>query len=178
MGMKLPSESIEAKHIIIPISNGVMVSPGRFVNLSCVSLTLEQKIRASIDVAMRHAKFTRQCLRCENLILEALMEARQYRSTPHISYRGKKVTRQSFGTTRPNNRDQKKIRLYLLGMLWYCWVLGTETKPKINNRGNPDTPFVTFVKTLSVWFGLGNVVKNLEHYQAYRKFTFHQCIEG
>ena len=100
MGMKLPSESIEAKHIIIPISNGVMVSPGRFVNLSCVSLTLEQKIRASIDVAMRHAKFTRQCLRCENLILEALMEARQYRSTPHISYRGKKVTRQSFGTTR------------------------------------------------------------------------------
>jgi hypothetical protein len=90
MDMKLFSQSITAKHIVSPTSNGVMVSPERLVNLSSASLTFEQKIRASINVAMRHAQFTRQCLRCENLILEAFMEARQYRSTPHLSYRVKK----------------------------------------------------------------------------------------
>ena len=31
--------------------------------------------------------------------------------------------------------------------------------------------FVVFVKTLAPWFGLGNVVKNLERYQSYRKAT-------
>jgi hypothetical protein len=157
-------------------STGVMVSPGRMVNLSGAPLTLEQKMRKSIDQAMRAAKFTQHNLRCENLILEALMQARQYRSRPHHSYQGKKVTRLSFGTSRPNNRNQELIRIYLLGMLWYCWVLGTNKKPKVNNRHNPDTPFVVFVKTLGAWFGLGNIVKNLERYQSYRKRTQISCI--
>jgi hypothetical protein len=49
--------------------------------------------------------------------------------------------------------------------------------PVVNNRRNPDTQFVTFVKSLGVWFGLGNVVKNLERYQAYRKYALTYCID-
>ena len=158
-------------------SHGVMVSPGRYVNLSGGPFTLEQKMRASIHSAMRTAKFTQHCLHCEDLILQALSEARQYRITPHYSYRGKKVTRHSFGITRPNNRSQEPIRLYFIATLWYCWMLGTNTKTVVNNRRNPDSPFVTFVKTIGAWYGLGNVVKNLECYQAYRKRTFRSCIE-
>lgn len=151
------------------VNPGVMVSPGRFVNLSGAPPSVEQMIRAGIDNAMRKARFTRHAMRCEEILVEALRDAWGYRLQPHHSYRGKKVTRLSFGGARPNDRDQEMIRMYLLARLWYCWMLGVGKKPTVNNRPNPDTPFVLFVKDVSPCFGLGNVVKNLERYQAYRK---------
>ena len=77
----------------------------------------------------------------------------------------------SYGTERPNDRNQEGIRFYLLGMLWYAWFIGTSEKPVTNNRKNPDSPFVTFVKSIAPWFGLGNVIKNLEGFQSFRKLT-------
>jgi hypothetical protein len=135
----LPTKTKITPTAIASPSTGVMVSPGRYVNLGGGPRTLEQKIRASIDGAMRCATFTQNCLRCENILVEAILLARQYRLTPHYSYRGKKVTRQSFGTKRPNNRNQELIRFYLLSKLWYCYFLGTGSKPEVNNRRNPDT---------------------------------------
>lgn len=151
------------------LNRAIMVSPGRYINLSGGPIPIEQQIRMSVNSAIRAARFTHHALRCEELLLEALSDAWNYRLNPHHSYRGKKVTRVSFGTKRPNDRDQEGIRLYLLSRIWYCWMLGTRTKPKVNNRCNPDTPFVVFVKAIAPWFGMGNVVKNLERYQAYRK---------
>jgi hypothetical protein len=150
---------------------GVMVSAGRYVNLSsqAQAQTLEQKMRKSIERAMRVARFKRHSARCEQLIIDALLDVRDYRVHPHHSYLGKKVTRHSFGTARPKNRNQELIRFRLLAVLWYCWMLGTDTEPRVNDRRNPDRPFVIFVKSIGVWFGLGNAVKNLERYQSYRK---------
>jgi hypothetical protein len=150
-------------------SQGVMVSPGRYVNLSGAPPTLEQCLRQHFDRAMRVAKFTRDVLLCENLLLEATLSARQYQDHPHHSYRGKKVTRISFGTSRPKGRNQEQIRLYWMSVIWRVWMRGTRTMPVINNRKNPDTPFVIFAKTVSAWFGMGNLVKNLERYQSYRR---------
>jgi hypothetical protein len=150
-------------------SQGVMVSPSRYVNLSSTPPTLEQRMRNDLDRAMRKAKFTHHTLLCENLLLEALFNARQYRSQPHHSYHGKKVTRISFGTLRPRDRDQEQIRLYLMGVIWRVWMLGTLHKPVVNNRRDADTPFVLFVKEVTAWYGLGNVIKNLERYQSYRR---------
>ena len=113
----LPTKTKITPTAIASPSTGVMVSPGRYVNLGGGPRTLEQKIRASIDGAMRCATFTQNCLRCETILVEAILLARQYRLTPHCSYRGKKVTRQSFGTKRPNNRKQELIRFYLLSKL-------------------------------------------------------------
>ena len=152
-----------------PSNRGIMVSPGRYISLSGAPPSIEQQMRLSIDGAMRAARFTQNCLRCEELLLEALKHAWHYRLNPHQSYRGKKVTRNSFGTSRSNNRNQELIRMYLLSRLWYCWMLGTGKEPVVNNRRNSDQPFVVFVKALGAWFGLGNIVKNAERYQAYRK---------
>lgn len=152
-------------------SNGVMVSPGKYIDLSCSAPSLEQTIRSSIDQAMRVAGFKNNSARCEQLILDVVMDVRNYRAHPHHSYLGKKVTRHSFGTARPKNRNQELLRLRILSVLWYCWMLGTDTKPCVNSRRNPDTRFVIFVKAIGMWFGLGNVVKNLERYQSYRKAT-------
>lgn len=148
-----------------------MVSPGRYVNLIKGPLTLEQNIRATIQPAMRKARFKYRTARCEDMILEAILTARHYRENPHYSHAGKKVTRLSFGTGRPNDRNQEGIRFYLLGMLWYAWVIGTSEKPVVNNRRNPDLPFVAFVKSIAPWFGLGNVIKNLERFQSFRRLT-------
>jgi hypothetical protein len=150
-------------------SQGVMVSPSRYVNLSGAPPTLEQRMRNDLDRAMRKAKFTHHALLCENLLVEALLNARQYRSQPHHSYHGKKVTRNSFGTLRPRDRAQELIRLYLIGIIWRVWMRGTLHKPIVNNRRDPDTPFVLFVKDVTAWYGLGNVIKNLERYQSYRR---------
>ena len=153
-------------------SIGVMVSPGRYVNLAnSRALSHEQRVRLTIDRAIRKAKFKHHALRCENLIYEALQLAIDYRKNPHASYRCKKVTRTSFGTARPNTRNQEGIRMYWISALWSAWVLGTDEIPKVNNRRNPDTAFVNFVKEISSWFGLGNIVKNLERYQSYRRAT-------
>ena len=35
-------------------------------------------------------------------------------------------------------------------------------------------PFVVFVKSIAPWFGLGNVIKNLERFQGFRK----QALQG
>lgn len=152
-----------------PSHRGIMVSPGRYINLSGVPPSIEQKMRVSVDDAMRTAKFTQNCLRCEEILIETLRDAWSYRLVPYHSYQGKKVTRNSFGTKRPNDRDEELIRMYLLARIWYCWTIGVGVKPKVNNRRNPDTSFVIFVKAIALWFGMGNIVKNLERYQAYRK---------
>lgn len=152
-------------------SSGVMVSPGRYVNLARKPLTLEQRIRVSVKKTMRKARFKYRTARCEDMILEAILTARHYRENPHFSHAGKKVTRSTYGTERPNDRKQEGIRFYLLGMLWYAWIIGTGEKPVVNNRRNPDLPFVVFVKSIAPWFGLGNVIKNLECFQSFRKLT-------
>ena len=154
--------------------SGVMVSPGRYVDLSGKPLTQEQRIRASIQRAMRQAHFKYQSAHCENLIYECIQTARHYRAHPHVSFNGKKLTRLSFGTRRPNNRNQEGIRFYFIGRLWYAWCMGTGKKPEVNNRRNPDLPFVQFVKSIGPWFGLGNVIKNLERYQSYRRATINK----
>lgn len=170
MATPLLTRSIAKKFISQALpKHGIMVSPGRYINLSGGPILIEQQMRLSIDSAMRVARFTRHTLRCEELLLEALRDAWSYRLNPHHSYRGKKVTRLSFGAKRSNDRNQETIRLYLLSRIWYCWMLGTGAKPKVNNRCNPDTAFVIFAKAIAPWFGMGNVVKNLERYQAYRK---------
>ena len=171
MATVMSSKQIYPISLGSPVS-GVMVSPGRCVNLSNSPPTLEQRMLQHLDQAIRKAQFTHHALLCENLLLEALLHAHHYRKHPHHSYHGKKVTRASFGTARPHDRDQEQIRMYLLGIIWYAWMRGTQTKPVINNRRDPDTPFVIFAKEVGWWFGLGNVVKNLERYQSYRKATF------
>lgn len=153
---------------------GIQVSPGRYVNLGSSGATPEQRIRSAIDQAMRIAKFKKQCLLCENIIYEAIENAVDYRKNPHFSYAGKKVSRQTFGTTRPNSRNQEQIRMYLLAVFWRAWQIGKDEKPKVNNRKDADTDFVCFVKQLAVHFGLGNAIKNLEGFQSYRK----RCLLG
>jgi hypothetical protein len=151
---------------------GIMVGPGRYVNLANPTmLTYEQRVRGQIDRAMRAAKFTHHALRCEDRIYEAIQMARKYLVKPHHSYLGKKVTRQSFGTTRPNNRTQEAMRMLFIASLWAAWAWGKQALPKVNNRRNPDTDFVAFVKFLSPLICMGNVVKNLERYQSYRRAT-------
>lgn len=154
------------------LSHGVMVAPGKYVNLANpTAMTYEQRIRKSIDLAMRGAKFTRHALRCENRIFEAIQIAKDYRVNPHFSYKGTKVTRQSFGTSRPKDRNQEAIRMYVFASLWAAWVWGKGCIPKVNNRHNPDTAFVMFAKAICLLAGMGNVVKNLERYQSYRAAT-------
>lgn len=163
-----PSSSISNRQT----PQGIEVSPGRYVNLASNKPTHEQRIRSAIDQVMRTAKFKKHCQFCENIIYEAIENAIDYQKNPHFSYAGKKITRQTFGTTRPNNRDQEQIRMYLLAAFWRAWQIGKDEKPKVNNRKDTDTNFVHFVRQLAVHFGLGNIIKNLECFESYRK----QCL--
>jgi len=160
------------------VPSGIMVSPGRYVDLSGKPPTQEQRMRASIQRAIRQAHFKYRTARCEDMIYECILTARHYRKHPHVSFNGKKLTRLNFGTRRPNNRNQEGIRFYFLGMLWYAWFMGTGKKPVVNNRRKPDLPFVQFVKTIAPWFGLGNVIKNLERFQSYRCATFKNKVNS
>lgn len=155
-------------------SSGVMVSPGRYVNLSNAPITLTQRIEQRVDMAMRRHGFIQNSLQCKDMVVDAILTARHYRANPHHSYHGVKVTRNSFGTARPNNRSQESLRMYLLAALWRAWMLGTNSKPKVNNRDYPDTRFVKFVTDVAVSLGMGNVIKNLERFQSYRSATFRE----
>jgi hypothetical protein len=174
------SKAMQIQSTLVPtatVPKGIMVSPGRYVNLAKGPATLEERMRASIKTTMRKARFQFRTARCEDMILECILTARHYREHPHFSHAGIKVTRLSFGTSRSNDRNQEGIRFYLIGMLWYAWVIGTGEKPIVNNRRNPDLPFVTFVKSIAPWFGLGNVIKNLERFQSFRKRTLQGKIQ-
>jgi len=133
MATVMSAKQIHPMGLVSPVS-GVMVSPGRCVNLSNAPPTLECRIRQHLDRAMRQAKFTHYASLCENVLFETLMNARQYRAQPHHSYQGKKVTRLSFGTARSNDRDQEQIRMHLLGMIWYVWSRGTRQKSSPGTR--------------------------------------------
>ena len=155
---------------------GIMVGPGRYVDLSPNSNSIDQEIRLIIDGAMRTAKFTQNCLRCEELLLEALRDVWHYRLTPRHHYPGQDPKSPRKNSPLLRKQKQELIRMYLIARLWYCWMLGTGTQPVVNNRHNPQKPFVMFVKTLGAWCGLGNIVKNAERYQSYRKRNFLRSI--
>lgn len=153
-------------------SLGVMVSPGRMVNLSNTPPSLAQRIQSRIDLAMRRHGFKQNIQQCEDMIVDAIFVVRHYLAHPHHSYHGKKVTRHSFGTTRPKNRNQEGTRMYILAVLWRAWMLGTASMPKVNNRNYADTRFVKFAKEVTAIMVMGNVIKNLERYQSCRSTAF------
>jgi hypothetical protein len=155
------------------MSRPVEVSRGRYVNLSGEPPTPEELLKEKIRKIIFACKFQHHALDVELRIAEAVTNCKEYRDKPYSSYKGKKVTRQSFGTSRPEGRkDQELIRFHLISVLWASWLQGMQEDPVVNNKGNPRTPFVNFVDQVFQLIGIGKVEDHLEDYESYRQATF------
>ena len=131
--------------------------------------------RLAVRNAIAGAKFAQNSQIAEDLLVRVIEEARDYRKTPHVSYDGKKLTRQSFGTARPKGRkDETLIRALVIAALFRAWLLGTGKSPRINNKGYRATAFVVFAEPIMVMAGIGKVEEHLEQYRSFRKKALEQ----
>lgn len=151
----------------------IEVSRGRYVNLSGEPLSPEELLKEKIRNIIFSSKFTHHALDAELRIARAITDCIDYRDNPYHSYQGKKVTRQSFGTSRPKGRkDQELLRFHLISVLWASWLEGAQKNPVVNNKGDPRTPFVEYVQQIFGLIEMGKVEQHLEEYQSYRQATF------
>jgi hypothetical protein len=151
----------------------IEVSRGRFVNLSGEPPSSDELLKEKIRRIISFYKFKHHALDAELRIAEAVTNCKEYRNNPYHSYHGKKVTRQSFGTSRPEGRkDQELIRFHLISVLWASWLEGMQEDPVVNNKDDHRTPFVNFVERVFQLMGMGKVEDHLEEYQSYRQATF------
>ena len=155
------------------MSRAIQVSKGRFVNLSGDPPTPQEILQNDVRVVIVKARLKYAALNIEIGITQSLISCQEFRDSPYHSYRGKKVTRISFGTTRPQGRvDEELMRLYLMGTIWAAWFKGTHNTPIVNNKGNLRTPFVDFAAAVMGLIGIGKVEEYLEQYQSYRQAIF------
>jgi hypothetical protein len=126
--------------------------------------------RLAVQKVIAGAKFQQNSKQAEDILVRAIENARDYRANPHASYKGKKVTRDSFGTDRPKGRkDETLIRAVVMSALFRSWLLGFGASPRINNKGYPASPFVIFAEPILRMAGIGKIEDHLEQYRSYRK---------
>ena len=127
-------------------------------------------LRQSVQAAIKSAKFQQNSQKAEDILVRAIEDTLDYRANPHASYKGKKVTRISFGTERPAGRkDETLIRAIVISALFRAWLLGLGKSPRINNKGYRPSSFVVFAESILRIAGIGKVVDHLEQYRSYRK---------
>lgn len=126
--------------------------------------------RIGVQRAIADSKFRQNSKKAEDILVRAIDDALYYRANPHASYKGKKVTRSSFGTKRSKGRkDETLIRAIVISALFQAWLLGFGNSPRINNKGYPASPFVIFAESILRLARIGKVEDHLEQYRSYRK---------
>lgn len=127
-------------------------------------------LRLDIRKALAESKFKNNLTKAEDILVRAIEDALFYRANPHASYKGKKVTRISFGTDRPKGRkDETLIRAIVISALFQSWQLEFEKSPRINNKGYRASPFVIFAELIFRIANIGKVEDHLEEYRSFRK---------
>ena len=151
------------------MGRGVEVSKGRYIDISGDPPTHEQALQEKIRKLLEKARFKRATLRSSIRITQAILNCEEHRAAPYNSYKGKKVTRISFGGVRKEGRnDEELLRFQFISAIWSSWNEGTEIKPTINNKGDEQTPFVQFAVPFFKLAQIGKVLTHLEDYQSYR----------
>ena len=154
------------------MSRPIEVSKGRFVNLSGEPPTPQELLQNDVRKLIVKAKLKYAALSIEIGITQSLISCQEFREHPYHSYRGKKVTRNSFGTDRPYGRvDEERMRFHLIGTIWVAWLKGMRKNPVVNNKGDARTPFVDFAAAVMGLIEIGKVEDYLEQYQSYRQAT-------
>lgn len=72
-------------------SYGVMVAPGRYVNIAPGARSLSKRIMTNIQSAMLLANFRSCTLRDKHLLLIAILRAKHLRAHPHQSFKEKSL---------------------------------------------------------------------------------------
>jgi len=152
------------------MGRGVEVSKGRYIDISGDPPTHEQALQEKIRKLLEKARFKRATLRSSIRITQAILNCEEHRAAPYNSYKGKKVTRISFGGVRKEGRnDEELLRFQFISAIWSSWNEGTEIKPTINNKGDEQTPFVQFAVPFFKLAHIGKVLTHLEDYESYRQ---------
>lgn len=154
------------------MSRPIEVSKGRFVNLSGEPPAPQEILQNDVRALIVKVKLKYAALDIEIGLTQSLISCQEFREQPYHSYKGKKVTRISFGTNRPQGRvDEELMRFHLIGTIWASWFKGMRKQPVVNNKGDKRTPFVDFAAAIMDLIGIGKAEDYLEQYQSYRQAT-------
>jgi hypothetical protein len=135
-----------------------------------LSDTQQEALEIALDVAgILKAKSSIQ-----TYLALALSNAIFYTNKPYISYNQKKLTRQSYGTSRSFGPHQKEVvRLLLCTALFRAWRQSFDKEPRISRPLTPKfpnsvrSPFVNFAYDI---FRIAKMRKAEDHLLAYRLY--------
>jgi hypothetical protein len=134
---------------------------------------------AEVDDVLISAGFPKNRMRARKLILTALANAQDYKKTPHKSYVRKKLTRASFGASRPRGRRQNiELRMMLIAALFIAWRITFKKEPRVNRKivkkdlRTVRTPFVAFAAPILALAKVGQIEENLTWYRSYEKAVY------
>ena len=65
--------------------------------------------------------------------------------------------------------DQSEIRTVLISAICRAWIVGTNQKPTLNRKRDPDSAFMAFASYILAREGIGHIHPHLEEYWSRRK---------
>lgn len=131
-----------------------------------MAILYKQLVRDQI----RDAKFpyTHRQL-AENKILEAIRYLRLNQKIKNYLFCPQRGLRMGHRSKRPRagRPSLSEETTYLLSVLSSIWMQAFNKKPKLNRRGEIETPYVKFVRPIMVSVGINNILDTLNKYRRY-----------
>lgn len=144
------------------------------IQVAALNSHQQEIVKGALDTA--YIKKNRAFIEAQ--IFSALAHALHYQHLMHHSYSLKKLTKSSFGTSRPKGAHKKElVRFYLIACLFRVWRNEFGVEPKVNRKitkSNPDilrTPFLVFAKEILSIVGIGKPEDHISTYRSYEEAT-------
>lgn len=128
-------------------------------------IDLKEHIRKSsfLPNAISHRQAT-------EIIWNALILFRDNKKRKYKDHTGNLISKPLPSHNAPIGRhDQTEIRTVLISAICRAWIVGTNQKPTLNRKRDPDSAFMAFASYILAREGIGHIHQRLEEYWSIRK---------
>jgi hypothetical protein len=133
------------------------------------------KIKRNIESVFKAYGLKRNQDQAKDILLRAILIARDYGARPYYFYSRKPKSRRAMGIGKPVGRKQDQLRrFYIFSAAQRAWSLLTPKKPTLPYRYDPPTLFLQYLEGLLMPEGFRRFIDNWHEYKSF----YRACSKG
>lgn len=133
------------------------------------------KIKRNIEQVFRACGLKRNQAQAQDILVRAILIARDYRARPYHCYSRKPKTRRAMGVGKPVGRKKDQLRrFYIFSAAQRAWSLLTSKKATLPRRYDPPTIFLQYLEDILTAEGFRRFIDNWQEYKSFYK----ACSKG
>lgn len=127
-----------------------------------------KKIKGNIELVLKTYGLKRNRDQAKDILLRAILIARDYGARPYYCYSRKPKNRRAMGVGKPVGRKNDQLRrFYIFSAAQRAWTLLTPKKPTLPRRGDRPTLFLQYLEGLLLSEGFRRFIDNWQEYKSF-----------